>query len=932
MIFEKEEYLVRKLESSKNNKIDILKNELAERFKNLSLKEPEAQQLYINNLYRVLSQAGAEKLNKVLELYNKDIPDNRTDKILKTYDETMADYQQTIHETVALLNKYGNEFGKTKETDDFVKSQFSELMSSVRKTDMQDVVDTISHEMEREIGQQGFDSDIDKTKRAVLDNIVKEYGSNNNIRLHTSNLIKAEAIAEDLLKILHDGEEKSNGLAGEEQAQAKAQTITDFKFAILETEKVSNPADFQSAINISDKQLDFEGRKALDSAIKHNNRTNQNKYETNRIKLTEKEKDSSWQKFEDSGRMNRRLKEMQDSLKEWKKNLERPKDKYDTGFINFALRTLTNLENLITEAVNFIADSITYHTPSGTEKNNEEAKQPVHDASESPFYGVMKEAYKTKGITQACLMTSGILTREEAENVFVMDISYIRAQSKDTQKELFDNYVQGLTKAMNASEDKVSEEAKVQIQSFIAKYEAGQYEADIEKNIKDGCSWDKVYKFEEWDKRAEQAGKTFNTEVKSKEVKREEKEVPDKPESSGFRNYADGCYKIAMDVVRKTINKEYPNADAAVKDMHDRIESFKAESNMRDNQVVRYSRLTNILADELAARNGTKEARDIMSKISEGCEKTTGVDRAMDLLKASMQESKGEIRQVFHEYLENTLGKMSTEKEKQEFITKMAEKIPLSYDKGSFGYKQQFILANEARGFGLRAEGKKGLSNNNDVRRVAGYVADLYKKQANGEKGVSAYKAYVALCERCSTTEEKDLVKNTVREKLSRETYALTAMTKDIIRYEKEYIQNSHETEKDTIKDNADELGTFGRNKDKEEPENITTINAEHEKMQKKIEPIAMQMADDFNQSVNGSKEQFIDWCSGRSYEEVKTAVDIIDKNMLSPSGSVNFANAIDTVSKEIDGIGQKDIPNSNAIINDIDIEFGDFDTEFGDR
>ena len=49
MIFEKEEYLVRKLESSKNNKIDVLKNELAERFKNLSLKEPEAQQLYINN-------------------------------------------------------------------------------------------------------------------------------------------------------------------------------------------------------------------------------------------------------------------------------------------------------------------------------------------------------------------------------------------------------------------------------------------------------------------------------------------------------------------------------------------------------------------------------------------------------------------------------------------------------------------------------------------------------------------------------------------------------------------------------------------------------------------------------------------------------------------------------------------------------------------
>lgn len=926
MIFAKEERLAHRLEDNKNNKIDTLKNELSERLKELSLKEPEEQQAYINNLYRGLSQAGTDKLNKVLDLYNKE-----AGSALKTHDEVMDGYQQTIHETVALLNKYGTEFGKTKETDDFIKSQFAELMSNVKKPDLQDVIDSIGREMERETEKQGFESDIDKAKKMVLNNIVKEYRTDNNVRLFVSNPVKAETIAEDLIKILQDGDRRAKGLSDEEQAQTKAQTITDFKFAILETEKVSNPADFQAAINILDKQLDFEGRKALDSAIKHNNKTNQNKYETHRIKLTEKEKDSSWQKFEDNSRMNRRLKEMQDSLKEWKKNLERPKDKYDTGFINFALRTLTNLENLITEAVTFIADSIAYHTPSNTadKDKKEEEKQPEHDASESPFYGIMKEAYKTKGITQACLMTSGILTKEEAENIFVMDVSYIRAQGKETQKELFNNYVQGLTQAMGASE--VNEEVKVQLQSFIAKYEAGQYEADIEKNIKDGCSWDKVYKFEEWNKRAEQAGKAFNTEVKSKEVKMEEKEVPDKPESSGFRNYADGCYKIAMDVVRKTINKEYPNADAAVKDMHDRIESFKAESNMRDNQVIRYSRLTNILADELAARNGTKEARDIMSKISEGCEKTTGVDRAMDLLKASMQESKGEICQVFHEYLENTLGKMSTEKEKQEFITKMAEKIPLSYDKGSFGYKQQFILANEAREFGLRAEGKKGLSNNNDVRRVAGYVADLYKKQANGEKGVSAYKAYVALCERCSTTEEKDLVKNTVREKLSRETYALTAMTKDIIRYEKEYVQDLNKVKKDNTRNDAGELGAFGK-KAKEDMENITTINADQEKMQQRIEPIAVQMADDFNRCVDGSKEQFVNWCSGRSYEEIKTAIDVIDKSMVSPSGSVDFANAIDTVSKDVDGIGQKDIPNSNAIINDIDIEFGDFDMDFDER
>lgn len=91
MIFEKEERLAHKLENNKNNKIDALKNELSERFKELSLKEPEEQQAYISNLYRGLSQAGTDKLNKVLDLYNKE-----TDGALKTHDEIMNGYQQTI--------------------------------------------------------------------------------------------------------------------------------------------------------------------------------------------------------------------------------------------------------------------------------------------------------------------------------------------------------------------------------------------------------------------------------------------------------------------------------------------------------------------------------------------------------------------------------------------------------------------------------------------------------------------------------------------------------------------------------------------------------------------------------------------------------------------------------------------------------------------
>ena len=202
MIFEKEERLAHKLENNKNNKIDALKNELSERFKELSLKEPEEQQAYISNLYRGLSQAGTDKLNKVLDLYNKE-----TDGALKTHDEIMNGYQQTIHETVALLNKYGTEFGKTKETDDFIKSQFAELMSDVKKPDLQDVIDAIGCEMKKETEKQGFESDIDKAKKMVLNNIVKEYGADNDVRLFVSNPVKDETMEVDLLISLQDGDE-----------------------------------------------------------------------------------------------------------------------------------------------------------------------------------------------------------------------------------------------------------------------------------------------------------------------------------------------------------------------------------------------------------------------------------------------------------------------------------------------------------------------------------------------------------------------------------------------------------------------------------------------------------------------------------------------------------------------------------------------------
>ena len=83
---------------------------------------------------------------------------------------------------------------------------------------------------------------------------------------------------------------------------------------LSETERLSKPEDFQATINILDRTLSREGRKTLDAAIKSNNKQNINKYETRRIKLSEAEKDSSWQKISAESIKARRLRDFRIEL------------------------------------------------------------------------------------------------------------------------------------------------------------------------------------------------------------------------------------------------------------------------------------------------------------------------------------------------------------------------------------------------------------------------------------------------------------------------------------------------------------------------------------------------------------------------------------------------------------------------------------------
>lgn len=87
-------------------------------------------------------------------------------------------------------------------------------------------------------------------------------------------------------------------MSEQEQKIEKIKMANNFKFEFREMQRKMAPEDFQSVIKKLDKSLSWEERKVLDSAVKLNNRENDNKYETRRIKLSESEKDKSWQKIE----------------------------------------------------------------------------------------------------------------------------------------------------------------------------------------------------------------------------------------------------------------------------------------------------------------------------------------------------------------------------------------------------------------------------------------------------------------------------------------------------------------------------------------------------------------------------------------------------------------------------------------------------------
>lgn len=113
----------------------------------------------------------------------------------------------------------------------------------------------------------------------------------------------------------------------------------------------------------------------------------------------------------------------------------------------------------------------------------------------SPFYGVVKEAYKENGKNLAVMMDIGRLNKDTAEELFVKSVSYIQTQDKLKQDELYEAFASGLQDAI--ADPNISFETKQILTGFAINYEFDNYKDKIQENIEKGCRWDDIVKHQE---------------------------------------------------------------------------------------------------------------------------------------------------------------------------------------------------------------------------------------------------------------------------------------------------------------------------------------------------------------------------------------------------------------------------------------------------
>lgn len=938
MTYERENEFVKKLENENYKGVKSLTKELEQQFNDMHYKNPEAKQRYINGLYSDLSQFGINKLDAVIELYNKDYPLEQ----LTSMHERMQNQESTINGLTVLFLQYGEKYGKENaNVDDFIYGELKENLKNIKYDELQDIVDEVSKRMQFYMKEEKFDAGKEKNCIDAFVMTIKQYGKENLVRLRITNFELAEKQAKELRNCLRPDKDKFENLSKTEQEVERIKRQNEFKFTFRNMEEKMSPEDFQAVIKILDKTLNREERKALDTAVKFNNRENKNKYETRRIKLSESEKDSSWQKIEAESVRAKRWRDFRIELDELKRNKERGKDRYDTGLLNSALRAAINLENYIKKVANYISDSILYRNPEfAKDKNNNNIKtEPAQEQKNqaSPFYTLMKEAYKEKGNELITLLNRNDITKEQAKLMFIKDLAYVSTLSKDQQDEILLNYTNSIAKGMQ--QPSVSIEAKNIIREFIVNYESGKYDSQIEKTAKEKAfDWSTVYQKENIKKTTENTQDKQQPDKKEQPIRLTENdktvletgELTKQAWSIGVKTAKEGDIQVFQNAISEFAHNhqsmradqvaEYMTLSAAVALNYKHDTQFEqqlsnyVETYIKDADKNNHNGSNNRAITKLPISN---EINQILALL----EGATRIDNANRI--EAIVNKKGTMQNLFaeevHTAITSVLDDKKSDEKKQSFMTKLAER--------TFREKQQYFLALEANKTGFDVRTTKGLETKEKIDKKISNIAGAYENRArtNNDR-INTSQKLIAIFERVTSDSIKaQEIYQRVSEQLSNNQKALNQLEKDAETYnkfkEKDVIDiKAHSLPKSILTHEIEEHGKLPALN----PEELGGLNSQaFSKCEATIidinigtDELAKMIADKFNKLEPDAESNLTEWCYSHNDKEWENMIQMIDSQINNKDAAANFMNSVKTNMTSL-----IDTPNCFSMVQDIEIE-----------
>lgn len=805
--------------------------------------------------------------------------------------------KQSTEEIAKLFLEHGADYLSNADTDDFMRGQFYAFLNETPREHLQEKIDEISGYLDKGLLQKSVTAIQMKNTREAFYDMAKQYADKNGLYLRVSSPEFAKAEARRLASYLDSTKEQP----------------ASFRTVFLEAAHKSNPDSFQATIQELEKGLTLEQKGQLDALVMEHNGRSRNKFETETVLLSDADKAHSWQSKGADSFFEKKCRDFQERLEDLKAERLRPKDKYDRGIVHKALRTLINLQGLVTEIANFVSETMKYYE---SDKKNRAMDKQQAIPHASAFYDVMQDAYKTKGIELGALLNSGKIDITTAEDVFITDIAYIKSLKAKDQQELFSSYAGSIKDALKM--EGLTYECKNALMTFVANYENGNYDEKItEKIAKKEFRWDDVTIQPGREQTPPEQQKQDGPAVGTGESQTIKKGSPqEKLFMEGKRT--EDAYKIGLAVAARTDL----NADEKMMDFVTKVSAFahKYEGQLTNDQVNAYAAIA--VAVLLTKDNSQELANHMMqfntkyfSADSEPAHIKMLLDASARIDLAGVKDN-NPMREVLHEAISHALNNKTAE-EKQAILSAIADRVKQP--------KQQYLLTLEAKQLGLSAQAPNALKSEKKQQERIEILAEKYIRKASTNRNLETAQDFIALCDRIPAEDGAQLVFGKTKELLAGNTKAVQLLEQDAKAFNKLNKENhlptipftkpgpilqtqpKTNTERSKAEKNADNRPktraeilrqSFEREKnlhafDPAETELKSQVMAEKQEAQKTTPSITEeQLVKAFNTGQN-QEHLFAQFINGKSMDEIQQAVTMLD-NSISEEGCFRLSAALE--------------------------------------